>query len=122
MRQSSHVSHMVTQGAVRSSHVSVRECLRETVSGGSVVAVGVDREDRIVARKVSSAGSASSVPWNAACSCALGVVRVVRVAHWSRYARVCRAQALAAAGVVAGRLGAKARHVFTLQQARSKLL
>ena len=63
--------------------MSVRECLRETVSGGSVVAGGVDREGRIVARKGSSAGSASSslarssVSWNAA-YCALGVVRVAR--------------------------------------------
>ena len=64
MRQSSHVSHMVTQGAVKSSHVKVRECLRETVSGGSVVAVGVDREDRIVAVKV---GCAQRVLWSEGC-------------------------------------------------------
>ena len=55
MRQSSHVSHMVTQGAVKSSHVRVRECLRETVSGGSVVAMGVDGKDGIVAGKVGCA-------------------------------------------------------------------
>jgi len=64
VRQSSHVSHMVTQGAVKSSHVKVRECLRETVSGGSVVVVGVDGKDRIVVKKV---GCAQRVPWPELC-------------------------------------------------------
>ena len=54
----------VTQGAVKSSHVKVRECLRETVSGGSVVVVGVDGKDRIVVKKV---GCAQRVPWPELC-------------------------------------------------------
>ena len=51
-------------GAVKSSHVKVRECLRETVSGGSVVVVGVDGKDRIVVKKV---GCAQRVPWPELC-------------------------------------------------------
>ena len=66
MRQSSRGSHTVKshKGAVRSGHVRVRECLRETVSSGSVVAAGVDREDRIVVKKV---GCARRVPWSEVC-------------------------------------------------------
>jgi hypothetical protein len=63
-RQCKHEGSVAGGGAVVCDSCGSAGVSAATVSGESVVAVGVDREDRIVARKV---GCAQRVPWSEVC-------------------------------------------------------